>query len=135
MVEVIIAITLVGIGITSTVGALTKLNSFASMSRNATGAYTAVMGEIDSIQSASPFNPQAGQIPFQLALGIHSAVPVQIYRDPNPNGAVVLGTGTSTVEDVSTPGVAMYRATVTVNYNYLNRPYSFSASTLRASDQ
>ena len=134
MLEVIIAIALVGIGITSTVAALTKLNEFAGASRNATGAYTAVMGEIDQIQSATPFNPQAGQVPAALALGIHPSIPVEIYRD-SVSGAIISGTGTSTVADLSSSGVTMYRATVTVNYTYLNRPYSFSMSTIRASDQ
>lgn len=58
MVEVIVAISVLGIGIASTVGVLTKFNSIASMSRNATGAYSAVMNHIDLIQSMSPFNPQ-----------------------------------------------------------------------------
>ncbi len=134
MLEVIVAIALVGIGITSTVAALTKLNAFAGASRNATGAYTAVVGEIDQIQSSSPFNPLAGQVPPALTLGNHPAIAVQIYRDP-VSGAVIWGAGTSTVTDISTPGVAMYQATVTVNYTYLNRPYSFSMNTIRASDQ
>jgi prepilin-type N-terminal cleavage/methylation domain-containing protein len=136
MVEVLAAIAIAGIGITSTVAALTRLNQFASTDRNATGAYAALMTEIDKIQSATPFNPQAGQIPAVLTPGVHPAVPVEIYREDPSSDTVVSGTTTSTVVDVSTPGVAaMYRATVTVNYTYRNRPYTFSMSTLRASDQ
>src|SRR6266436_2051314 len=56
--EVMMGITVLGIGIGSTVGALTKFNSIASISRNATGACAAVMNQIDLIQSESPFNPQ-----------------------------------------------------------------------------
>src|SRR2546430_16878930 len=56
--EVMMGITVLGIGIASTVGALTKFNSIASISRNATGACAAVMNQIDLIQSDSPFNPQ-----------------------------------------------------------------------------
>jgi type II secretory pathway pseudopilin PulG len=58
LVEAVCAIALIGIGVASTLGALTKFNSIAAISRNATGAYTVVMNQIDSFQSMSPFNPQ-----------------------------------------------------------------------------
>jgi type II secretory pathway pseudopilin PulG len=58
MLEAIVGIAVLGIGAASTIGALTKFNSFAAMSRNATGAYTVVMNQIDLFQSMSPFNPQ-----------------------------------------------------------------------------
>ena len=162
MVETVVAIALIGLGVSITIAALTKFNAFASTSRNATGAYAAVMSEVDAIQSATPFNPQAGQVPDVLALGVHPAVPVQIYQyyddKSGKNVSVVPGTGTSTVEDVSTPGAVMYRATVTVSWQYppqdplippaqqrrcgpiwnptANRwEYQFSMSTLRASDK
>src|ERR1700682_1644623 len=73
--EVMIGISVLGVGIGSTVGALTKFNSIASISRNATGACAAVMNQIDLIQSDGPFNPQklnndlTVQIPPELALG------------------------------------------------------------------
>jgi type II secretory pathway pseudopilin PulG len=70
MVEVVVAIALIGIGLSTTIGALTKFNAFASESRNATGAYAAAMNEIDAIQSATPFTPPT-QIPSVLAVGIH----------------------------------------------------------------
>jgi type II secretory pathway pseudopilin PulG len=65
MLEAMVGIAVLGIGAASTIGALTKFNSFAAMSRNATGAYTVVMNQIDLFQSMSPFNPQPGrnQIP------------------------------------------------------------------------
>ena len=53
-----VSITLIGIGVASTLGALTKFNSVAAISRNATGACAAVMNQIDLIQSNGPFNPQ-----------------------------------------------------------------------------
>jgi len=52
-----VAISVLAIGVASAVGALTKFNSIASISRNATGAYAAVMNQIDLIQSDAPFNP------------------------------------------------------------------------------
>src|SRR3954453_1185632 len=74
----IVGIALIGIGVSCTVGALTKLNSIAACARNATGAYTAVMNQIDLLQSDGPFNPQktntdgTAQIPPELQLGTHT---------------------------------------------------------------
>ena len=65
IVETVVAITLIGVGVASTLGALTKFNSIAATSRNATGASAVLMNQIDLFQSMSPFNPQAtpNQIP------------------------------------------------------------------------
>src|SRR6266481_118326 len=145
--EVMMGISILGIGITSTVGALTKFNSIASISRNATGAYTAVMNRIDLIQSDSPFNPQktnpdgSAQIPPELKIGTQTQNNVSVYQDPN-TGVIVSGTMTTAVTDVSstyTSGsttfpLTMYKAVVTITYTYLNRNYSFSMSTIRTSD-
>ena len=132
MVEVVVAISLIGIGLSTTIATLTKFNAFASQSRNATGAYAAAMNQIDAIQSATPFTPP-GQIPTVFTLGVHAAQAVSVYEDANSN-TIVPGTQTTTVADVSAGGVTIYRATVTVNYTYLGRPYSYSMQTLRASD-
>jgi type II secretory pathway pseudopilin PulG len=149
LVEAMVGISVLGIGIASTVGALTKFNSIASISRNATGAYAAVMNQIDLIQSDAPFNPQkqktnpdgTAQIPPELQLGTQTQNNVPVYQDPN-TGVVVSGTMTTTVSDISstyTQGsqtfpLTMYQAVVTVTYTYLNRNYSFSMSTIRTSD-
>jgi prepilin-type N-terminal cleavage/methylation domain-containing protein len=58
MVETIVAIAVLGIGVATTIGALTKINSIAAMSRNSTGAYTILTNQVDQFQSMSPFNPQ-----------------------------------------------------------------------------
>jgi prepilin-type N-terminal cleavage/methylation domain-containing protein len=141
MVEVIVAITLVGIGITSTVAALTKLNSFASVNRNSTGAYALAMNRIDAIQSAAPFKPQAvpPQIPSILDPTNSPIVEndLAIYTDPapNPDVTVVSGRRTTTVATVDVGGVTTYRVTVTVEYPTPSFRYSFSMSTLRVSDE
>jgi prepilin-type N-terminal cleavage/methylation domain-containing protein len=71
MVEVIVAIALIGIGVSTTIAALTKFNEFASTSRNATGAYTLAMNQIDAIQAATPVDPTnvfpATSVPQSLA--------------------------------------------------------------------
>ena len=145
--EIMVGISVLGIGIASTVGALTKFNSIASTSRNATGACAAVMNQIDLIQSDSPFNPQktnsdgTAQIPPELQPGTQSQSDVAVYQDPS-TGAVVSGTMTTTVTDISstysqsgqTFQLTAYRAVVTLTYTYLNRSYSFSMTTIRTSD-
>jgi type II secretory pathway pseudopilin PulG len=138
MVEAVVAIALVGIGISSTVAALTKMNAFADVSRNATGAYAAVMNQIDKIQSDSPFNPLNGQVPAELTLGTSIASNVPIYKDSATN-TIVSGTMTTTVTDASTTwngvNIVRYCASVNVTYIYLNRNYSFTMNTIRASDE
>ena len=145
--EVMVGVSVLGIGIASTAGALTKFNSNASISRNATGACAAVMNQIDLIQSDSPFNPQktnqdgTAQIPPELQPGTQTQNNVPVYQDPS-TGAVVSGTMTTTVTDISstysqsgqTFTLTTYRAVVTLTYTYLNRSYSFSMTTLRTSD-
>ena len=161
LVEAVVAITLLGIGLTSSITALTRFNAFASSSRNLTGAYTTVMTQIDAIESASPFDPlnvsETGaadpQIPSVLVLDsarspagpLTETVRVYIYKDPNKDPAdpssdvvVVNGTRKTSVVDVSQTygGVTlpMRRATVSIDYTYLGRTYSYSMSTLRSSD-
>ena len=149
LVEAVVAVSLIGVGVASTLGALTKFNSIADMSRNRTGACAAVMNQIDLIQSNGPFNPQktnndgTPQIPPELVLDANRGGPqtknvvVYQYKDlANNNIVIVPGTMTTTVTNVN-PGsttVYMYKAVVTLTYTYLNRSYSFSMSTIRTSD-
>lgn len=146
--ETVVAVGLISIGVATSFTALTKINSFASMARNATGAYTVCQNQIDAILSAGPFNPQktnadgTKQIPPELVLDSTRGGPlvknnVAVYQDPI-TGVVVSGTLSTSVTDVSTTyygmNMYMYQATVTVSYTYLNRNYTFSMSTVRASD-
>lgn len=158
MLEVIVAIALAGIGITSTVAALTKLNAFAGASRNATGAYSLVMNQIELFQSLGPFNPLTGTIPedpsafpkYDMTLGTHKISTngtdwdVPVYAD-SVTPTIVPGILTVTVADASGGGPPVYSATVTVAWQYLGRgpvwsperdrwEYQFTMSTLRASD-
>jgi type II secretory pathway pseudopilin PulG len=96
MLEAVVGIAVLGIGAASTIGALTKFNSIAAISRNATGAYTVVMNQIDSFESMSPFNPQktnpdgTPQIPkdlinnpptYDMTVGTHTIG--YAYKDAN----------------------------------------------------
>jgi type II secretory pathway pseudopilin PulG len=158
MVETIVAIAVLGIGVASTIGALTKINAIAATSRNRTGAYTALMNQADLFQSISPFNPQktnqdgTAQIPkdtqhtlatYDMTVGTHNMsvdgttynVPVYEYKDANNNVVLVVnGTLSETVTDLSSTLPNTYQATFTITYTYLNRTYTFSRSTIRTSD-
>lgn len=58
LVEAVVSVALIGVGVASTLGALTKFNSIAATSRNATGASALLITQTDLFQSMSPFNPQ-----------------------------------------------------------------------------
>jgi type II secretory pathway pseudopilin PulG len=58
MVEAVVAISVLGIGVASTIGALMRMNSLAASARNTTGAYQVLQNQVDLFQSMSPFNPQ-----------------------------------------------------------------------------
>jgi type II secretory pathway pseudopilin PulG len=58
LVEAVVAVSLIGVGVAASLGALTKFNSIAAISRNATGATAVLMNQVDLFQSMSPFNPQ-----------------------------------------------------------------------------
>jgi Tfp pilus assembly protein PilV len=164
LVEAVFAITLIGIGVAGSLTALTKANSIASMSRNSTGAQTVAQNEIDRFLALQPFNPQkmnttadcdgvtriqvpkdypsicAGNAPtYDLTVGTHVVNPVAIYKEP-ATGVIVSGTMTTVIQDVSPTYaptgavVPVYRATVTVDYTYLNRSYKTTMSVLRVSD-
>jgi type II secretory pathway pseudopilin PulG len=162
LVEAIVAISVLGVGIASTVGALTRMNSLAAVSRNATGAYAVLMNQVDMFQSMSPFNPQktnqdgTPQIPkntvnafpmFDMSVtpagtwrsisvdGVSYNVPVYQYSDPNTGTVVVVnGQLQMQVTDLSASIPNTYQALIKITYTYLGRQYSFSMSTIRTSD-
>jgi prepilin-type N-terminal cleavage/methylation domain-containing protein len=135
LVEVAVAIALVGIGVSATIGALTKFNQFSTVSRNSTGAYALAMNQIDVIQSL-PFNPAAGVIPPLLDVTTSPTVELDlpIYNDPAQPSALVLGKRTTVVKKVTINTVDNYRATVTVQYPKPTYQYSLDMSTVRVSD-
>jgi type II secretory pathway pseudopilin PulG len=73
LIEALVAIAVLAIGVVTTIGALTKINTMAATGRNTTGAYAVLMNQVDLFQSMSAFNPQktpqnadpcSGQIPL-----------------------------------------------------------------------
>lgn len=143
LVEVIVAISLAGLGVATTVAALTRINAVACVARNLSGATTVVQNQVDLLISDSPFNPQKTNpdgtlmVPPELTVGTHVINNVPIYKEPS-TGVIVSGTLTTVITDVSPTYngfvVPMYQATVTVTYSYLNRNYSVTMDTIRTSD-
>lgn len=143
LVEAVVAISLAGIGVSSTIAALTKINSIASVARNFTGATTVAQNQIDLLLSDSPFNPQKTnpdgtiQIPPELTVGTHVTNNVPVYKEPT-SGVIVSGTMTTVITDISPSyngfAIPLYQATVTVTYTYLSRNYAVTMSTVRTSD-
>jgi type II secretory pathway pseudopilin PulG len=141
--EAVVALTIIGIGIGSMITSMGQLNQEASVSRNATGADAALQNQIDLLLSDGPFNPQKTgsdgqpQIPPELTVGTHTTNNVPIYREPN-TGVIVFGTMTTTITDISETYLGQtlykYQATVAISYNYRNRTYTASRSTIRTSD-
>lgn len=79
LVEAVVAVSLIGVGVASTLGALTKFNSIAASSRNATGASAVLINQVDLFQSMSPFNPQKTAAGVDLCGG--ATPPPQIPKD------------------------------------------------------
>jgi hypothetical protein len=93
MLEAIVGIAVLGIGAASTIGALTKFNSIAAISRNATGAYTVVMNQIDLFESMSPFNPQKDICTPPQSPPLCPQIPKDLINSP-PTYDMTLGTHT-----------------------------------------
>src|SRR4051794_20577382 len=82
LVEVMVAVVLLGLVAAGAIWSLSQANNYASISRLYTGAETAAQNQIDRIMSDSPFNPQLGQVPSVLTLGTSAAQTVTIYTEP-----------------------------------------------------
>lgn len=145
LIEVLVALGLIGITAGASLSAMLRINDFAFVGRLYTGAITVTQNQIDLILSDSPFNPQRtpAQIPPELVTDLQNGGPqiqynVPIYKDPVTNIVSVTGTmATSIVDTGATVGgnaLTVYRATVTVSYRFRERNYSVVMSTMRASD-
>jgi prepilin-type N-terminal cleavage/methylation domain-containing protein len=143
LMEVVMALAVVGtMGAGAYVG-FNSLNTYAISSRLYTEAQTAAQNQIDLILSKEPFDPTRNKIPTVLALGTTTTPNVFVYKDPVSGNIVVTGTMTTTVTDLgatmtfagSTKNLNTYRATVTVSYTYRGKTYNVSMDTMRTGDQ
>ena len=142
LVEVLVAVALLGLLAGSAIWTLTQTNSYAALSRLRTGAEIAAQNQIDLLLSDGPFNPQSGEVPPSLTLSPPSQVETDIVIYSEPAGAdgnthVITGTRTTTVTKVAPIGgveLNLYSATVVVTYTYRNKPYRVQLNAMRASD-
>jgi type II secretory pathway pseudopilin PulG len=75
IVETMVAIGVIAIGVATTMGVITKMNAFATASRNSTGASAIVGNQIDLFLSLQTFNP-----PYPYALPPY--LPPSPYKVP-----------------------------------------------------
>jgi prepilin-type N-terminal cleavage/methylation domain-containing protein len=143
LMEVVMALAVVGtMGAGAYVG-FNSLNTYAISSRLYSEAQTAAQNQIDLILSKEPFDPTRSKIPTVLTLGTTTTPNVFVYKDPVSGNVVVTGTMTTTVTDLgatmtfagSTKNLNTYRATVTVSYTYRGKNYNVSMDTMRTGDQ
>jgi prepilin-type N-terminal cleavage/methylation domain-containing protein len=143
LMEVVMALGVIGtMGAGAYVG-FNSLNVYAVSSRLYSEAQSAAQNQIDQILSKGPFDPVLNKIPTILTLGTTTTPNVFVYQDPVSGNADVTGTMTTTITDTgSTMNFAgvntnlnIYRATVTVSYNYRGKAYNVSMDTMRTGDQ
>ena len=142
LVEVLVAVALLGLLAGSAIWTLTQTNSYAALSRLRTGAEIAAQNQVDLLLSDGPFNPQSGEVPAILTLSPPAQVEtgIVIYSEPagaDGNTHAVTGTRTTTVTKVAPIGgveLNLYSATVVVTYTFRNKPYRVQLNAMRASD-
>ena len=158
LMEVVMALAVIGtMGAGAYVG-FNSLNTYAVSSRLYSEAQTAAQNQIDLILSKEPFDPTKNKVPSVLGGAVLAAnasttittPSVFVYTDPVSGNAVVTGTMNTTVTNPgntmtfagTTTNLNIYRATVTVSYNYRNPdpthiPYNYNVSmdTMRTGDQ
>jgi prepilin-type N-terminal cleavage/methylation domain-containing protein len=141
LVEVMVAVAVLGLFASGALWSLTQANDYAVLSRLYTGAQIAAQSQIDLIMSKGPFNPQKGQVPAVLSLDPHVSETVTLYSDPGTktSGPIVIsGQRTTQVNDtiktVSGRSLNMYSAVVVVSFSYRGKPHHVQLNTLRASD-
>jgi len=99
LVEAVVSVALIGVGVASTLGALTKFNSIAATSRNATGATAVLINQIDLFQSMSPFNPQKmNQNVDPCGVAVAPQIPKDFCNNP-PTYDMTVGTHTIAYKD------------------------------------
>jgi prepilin-type N-terminal cleavage/methylation domain-containing protein len=147
LVEVLIAVTLVGLLASSAIWALIQANNYSAISRLYTGALTAAQNRIDYLLADGPFNPQDGQLGTtnEWQVGAGAIQTVTIYSEPAGAGGqthTITGQMVTTVTKVTDPAITnapgaqlnLYTATVVVTYTYRSKPYRVQLNVMRASD-
>jgi hypothetical protein len=143
--EMFIALAVIGTMSAGTYIGFTEINAYSVSSRLHSEALAVAHTQIDLILSKGPFNVTSvpHRVPDELTIGTKTKPNVFVYTDPVTGRVVVTGTMTTTISDVgsemiyagSTSKLNVRKATVTVSYNFRNRPYNVTLETLRTADQ
>ena len=143
LMEVVMALAVIGtMGASCYVG-FNSLNTYAISSRLYSEAQTCAQNQIDLILSKEPFDPTKGKIPTVLTVGTTTTPNVFVYKDPVTGNSVVTGTMDTIVADSgssmtfagSTTNLNTYYATVKVKYTYRGKNYVVAMDTMRTADQ
>jgi len=143
-IEMMMALSILGLVTGSTFTSMSQANKFAVSNRVYTCAQTVAQNQVDAFLTAGPFYPDASPalVPTELTTGTTTTNGVTIYTDSATGSNVVTGTLTRTVADLgvtqTTNGVTQNlnarRLTITLSYTFGGKGYSVLMSTLRASD-
>lgn len=143
LVEVLVAVTVLGILAGSSIWALTQANNYASIARLYTGAETAAQNQVDYLLADSPFNPQSNELGTtnEWTTGTSSTENVTIYSEPSgadgqSHAVIAQRVTTVTTSNLVTKGqnLNLYSATVVVTYTYRSKNYRVQLNAMRASD-
>jgi prepilin-type N-terminal cleavage/methylation domain-containing protein len=151
LIEVVMALAVLGTMAGGCYVGFNSLNAYAVSSRLYSEAQTCAQNQIDLILSKEPFDPTNNKVPSVLGgqvLAANASTTVTtpnvfIYTDPVNGNVVVTGTMTTTITNPgstmtfagTTTNLNAYRATVSVSYTYRNRSYAVTMDTMRTADQ
>jgi prepilin-type N-terminal cleavage/methylation domain-containing protein len=147
LVEVLVAVSLLGFLAAGSMWTLTQANSYAALSRLNTGAQVAAQNQIDLIMSTGPFNPQNnefGALPLEV-LKPKGASPltenILIYIEPDQSNAVYGTRVTSVTKDAtlvasgaSGRDLNLYCASVVVSYTFRGKTHQVQLHAVRSPD-
>jgi prepilin-type N-terminal cleavage/methylation domain-containing protein len=147
LVEVLIAVSLLGLLAAGSIWTLSQANSYAALSRLNTGAQVAAQNQIDLIMSTGPFNPQNnefGALPAEV-LKPRGATPltenILIYIEPDQSNPVYATRVTTVAKDASLVAsgasardLNLYYASVAVTYTYRGKTHLVQLHALRSPD-
>jgi prepilin-type N-terminal cleavage/methylation domain-containing protein len=138
LVEVMIALVLLGLVAASTFWAYYQVNTQAVAARLFTNATAIAQNQLELFETDGPFNPQLSQVPLSLVIDWQQKSGIVIYTDPENDNVIVTGTLTTQVTDpgftLNSVNLNMRQVTVTLSYTYRGWNYYVTMSGLRTSD-
>ncbi len=138
IVEVLVAVSVLALLGTGAIAGLLTVNRMVVGNRLATNAQAIAQTQIDRILG-EPY-PEGCTPPVELTVGTTTQAGVPIYTDPVSGQVIVRGTITTTISDAtrvivaSRPAPKLFKATVTVGYNFTGQPAAVALTTVRTVD-